>query len=151
MDRRDFIKVTGGVACLSAKSYPLEAARHLVGNESTTNPARVSTKPPLRWEDAMLSGNGSTGIMVMGLPLEDCVIVNHEKLWTVGNDFRPQTPDLRESWKEAKKMAQKGRYLDADKYNSEETNKQFKALFGNKSKRGRYVSLMVFVVMNLHR
>ena len=30
----------------------------------------VSSRPALRWEDAMVSGNGSTGIMVVGRPLD---------------------------------------------------------------------------------
>ena len=58
----------------------------------------ISKEIPMRWEDAMLSGNGSTGIMVKGVPLDDCIIVNHEKFWTIGNDFRPETPDMKEAW-----------------------------------------------------
>jgi hypothetical protein len=109
--------------------------------ENPTIPTHVvSTEPPMRWEDAMISGNGSTGIMVMGLPLEDSVIVNHEKFWTVGNDFRPQTPDLREAWKKAKKMAQEGRYLDADLYVYEEAKRINRELYGEKftGNRPRY-------------
>lgn len=103
---------------------PSTAALGKSYEENPTIPTRViSTEPPLRWEDAMVSGNGSTGIMVLGLPLEDLVIINHEKFWTVGNDYRPQTPDLREAWKEAKKMAQEGRYLDADVYVYEEAKR----------------------------
>jgi len=101
-------------------------------------PTRViSKKPPLRWEDAMISGNGSTGIMVMGLPLEDYIVVNHEKLWTIGNNFRPQTPDLAEAWQEAKKIAQQGRYLDADLYIVEQVKKIYKRLYGEKFGRNR--------------
>ena len=43
----------------------------------------VSPTPALRWEDAMVSGNGSTGIMVMGRPLDERIIVDHERLWVV--------------------------------------------------------------------
>lgn len=138
MDRRNFIMVTAGAALLLTTSSLSEAARGLAGNENKTIPTRViSTQPPLRWEDAMISGNGSTGIMVMGLPLDDCVIVNHEKLWTVGNDYRPQTPDLREAWKVAGKIAQQGRYLDADMYIVEEVKKKNRELYGEQFKGGR--------------
>jgi hypothetical protein len=41
----------------------------------------ISRAPALRWEDALVSGNGSTGIMVLGRPLDELMVVNHEKLW----------------------------------------------------------------------
>jgi tetratricopeptide (TPR) repeat protein len=120
---------------------PFKASQGLAGEKDPTIPTRViSTQPPLRWEDAMLSGNGSTGIMVMGLPLEDSIIVNHEKLWTVGNDYRPQTPDLRQAWKKAKEIAQEGRYLDADMYIVDAVNNINKDLYGQQytGRRPRY-------------
>ncbi len=130
--------VTAVAALLLTTSSPSEASRGFAGNENKTIPTRViSTKPPLRWEDAMISGNGCTGIMVMGLPLDDLVIVNHEKLWTVGNDYRPQTPDLREAWKMAGKIAQAGRYLDADMYIVEEVKKKNRELYGKQFRGGR--------------
>jgi hypothetical protein len=61
----------------------------------------------------------------MGLPLNDCVIVNHEKFWTVGNEFLPQTPHFREAWDEAKTVALKGRYRDAGMFIVEEARKSF--------------------------
>lgn len=131
MKRQNFIIVTISVALLLTTSSLSEAARGLAGNENKTIPTRViSNEPPLRWEDAMISGNGSTGIMVMGLPLDDLVIVNHEKLWTVGNDYRPQTPDLRQAWKVASKIAQQGRYLDADMYIVDQAKKKNRELYG---------------------
>ncbi|MCP5114380.1 MAG: hypothetical protein GY953_26420, partial [bacterium] len=125
MNRRDFIKATGGAALLSTGVSPTQATRGLAGNdEHMSIPTRViSRTAPLRWEDAMLSGNGSTGIMVMGLPCEDRIIVNHEKFWTVGNDFRPQTPDLREAGVKAREIALEGRYLDADLHIVEEAKR----------------------------
>ena len=73
----------------------------------------VSKSPALRWEDAMISGNGSTGIMVMGHPLEETVIVNHEKLWVVMAQEEPRTPDAATTWAESRSMAFEGRYRDA--------------------------------------
>lgn len=138
MYRQNFIMVTAVAALLLTTSSPSEASRGFAGNENKTIPTRVnSSKPPLRWEDAMISGNGCTGIMVMGLPLDDLVIVNHEKLWTVGNDYKPQTPDLREAWKVAKKIAQAGRYLDADMYIVEEVKKKNRELYGEQFRGGR--------------
>ena len=102
------------------------------------SPTKVISKQiPLRWEDAMLSGNGSTGIMVMGWPLEEQIVVNHEKLWTVGNDYRPRTPEMADSWKEAMKIARQGRYLDADLFIGEEVSRKNKALYGEDWSGGR--------------
>jgi hypothetical protein len=139
MDRREFIKLTAGAALLSNAVSPSGTARGLLRNENTTTiPTRViSRQPPLRWEDAMISGNGSTGIMVMGLPLDDCVIVNHEKFWTVGNDYLPRTLHLREAWDEAKKIALKGRYLDADIFIVEEARKSFRRMYGEQATDSR--------------
>lgn len=138
MDRRSFIKTTAGATLFSATASKLEAARRLSGDKSRSILNRVISKtPPMRWEDAMISGNGSTGIMVKGLPLDDCIIVNHEKFWTVGNDYRPETPDMKEAWVEAKKIAQEGRYLDADMYIVEEAKRKYKEMYGKKFLGGR--------------
>lgn len=139
MNRRDFIKVTGGAALLSTGVSPTAAARGLAGNEQNmTIPTRViSRTPPLRWEDAMISGNGSTGIMVLGLPLDDRVIINHEKLWVVAGDFDPQAPDLRNAWKQAKTMAQAGRYLDADMHVVNAARDAYRKLYDDKTKGRR--------------
>lgn len=111
---------------------PFQALFSLEVEKETIYPTRIiSTQPPLRWEDAMISGNGSTGIMVMGLPLEDMIVVNHEKFWTVGNEFRPQAPDLRKAWDKARKLAQEGRYLDADLYVVEEAIRINKEMVGD--------------------
>lgn len=61
----------------------------------------VSLAPALRWEDAMIGGNGSTGIMVMGRPLDERIVINHEKLWVVATEGAPETPDLRNVWARA--------------------------------------------------
>ncbi|MHC5057643.1 MAG: glycoside hydrolase N-terminal domain-containing protein [Planctomycetota bacterium] len=85
-------------------------------------PARVvSLAPALRWEDAMISGNGSTGVMVMGRPLDERIVLNHEKLWVVATDTAPETPDLRDVWARARETALEGRYRDADELRRRET------------------------------
>jgi len=82
MQRRDFIKFSAGAALLANPVKRSLSGRGPAGIPVENSiPTRVtSVRPPLRWEDAMISGNGSTGIMVMGLPLNDRIIVNHEKL-----------------------------------------------------------------------
>jgi len=140
MNRRDFMKITGGAALLSTVASGAEAIRGLVGEGSgSTIPTRVISRiPPVRWEDAMVSGNGPTGIMVMGYPLDDLVIVNHEKLWAVNSDYKPRTPDLRETWTKARKIAQEGRYRDADEYFGREARRIVREMYGlDKTKSAR--------------
>ncbi len=84
----------------------------------------------------MVSGNGSTGIMVMGLPVDDLVIVNHAKCWTVSSEFRPEAPDLREAWKTGRELAQQGRYRDADSHVAATARKIVKEKYGDKAMRG---------------
>ena len=112
MNRRHFMKVSGGAAILSSAASAFGSVRGTkgAGADGAANapafPTRViSRTPPLRWEDAMISGNGPTGIMVMGLPLDDLVIVNHEKLWVVNSEYKPEAPDLRRTWAAARRIA----------------------------------------------
>ena len=46
----------------------------------------ISRLPASKWEEAMLTGNGTTGALVMGDPKEDRIILSHEKL------FMPEYP-----------------------------------------------------------
>ena len=74
----------------------------------------VSRTPPQHWEDALITGNGSTGIMMLGHALDDMIIVNHEKLWVVGPDCKPAVPDLSDAWQGLRDLARERRYHDAD-------------------------------------
>jgi len=138
MNRRDFLKLTGCGAAMWAAAGHADAGRRLAGDRHAMHtPTRVISKtPPLRWEDAMISGNGSTGMMVMGLPLDETIIVNHEKCWVVGNDYRPEAPDLAAAWAEARKIAAEGRYRDADDHVVEAVRKIVTAKYADKAKAG---------------
>ncbi len=131
MNRRVFIKKTAGAAIASVAASRLMAGYRYSEKENRSILNRVISKEiPVRWEDSMLSGNGSTGIMVNGNPLEESIIINHEKFWTVGNDYRPETPDMAEAWGQAKKSAQEGRYLDADMYIVRKARERYKEMYG---------------------
>lgn len=84
----------------------------------------------------MISGNGSTGIMAMGLPLDETIVVNHEKCWVVGNDYRPEAPDLTRAWAEARKIAAEGRYRDADEHVVRAVREIVTARYGDEAKAG---------------
>ena len=76
----------------------------------------TSRAPALRWEDALIGGNGSTGIMVLGRPLDERIVVNHEKFWVPTARVAPEPPELADAWREARQMARQGRYRDADEH-----------------------------------
>lgn len=131
MKRRKFFKTTA-VAALGAAATPKIFAGYRFSekeNRSILNRI-ISKNIPSRWEDYMLSGNGATGIMVHGAPFNESIVVNHEKFWTIGNDFRPQTPDMAGAWVEAKKIAMQGRYLDADMYIVEKAKEKYREMYG---------------------
>jgi len=141
MNRRNFIRKTATAAIVTAAVPKLMAGYRYSGKENRSILNRVISKEiPMRWEDSMLSGNGSTGIMVKGLPLDECIIINHEKFWTVGNDYRPETPDMADAWVEAKRIAQEGRYMDADMYIGKKSRERYKEMYGKKfsGNRPRY-------------
>lgn len=46
----------------------------------------VSNLPALKWEEAMITGNGTFGALVMGYPFKERIILSHEKL------FMPENP-----------------------------------------------------------
>lgn len=51
----------------------------IISAQPFKNPERgfISWKPAPNWEDALLSGNGTIGIMVFGEPHDETIIVNH--------------------------------------------------------------------------
>jgi hypothetical protein len=49
----------------------------------------VTNMPASKWEEAMLTGNGTLGALVMGYPLKERIIFSHEKLFMPEN---PPTP-----------------------------------------------------------
>ncbi len=53
---------------------------------STPDRGFRSNRPADKWEEALLSGNGIMGAMVMGHPLSDTIIVNHALLYMPTND-----------------------------------------------------------------
>ena len=138
MSRRKSLKLTGSTILFSGFPCSAQVIRNLLGeSDAMATPTRViSRTAPVRWEDAMISGNGSTGIMVMGLPVDDLVVVNHAKCWTVSSEFRPEAPDLREAWKTGRELAQQGRYRDADSHVASVAREFISEKYGDKAMRG---------------
>ena len=73
-----------------------------------------SNAPAQRWEDAMIGGNGATGVMVMGQPYQETIVVNHEKLWVPAVDVARDVADMRAAMADARELAAQQRYAEAD-------------------------------------
>jgi hypothetical protein len=68
----------------------------------------------MRWEDALVSANGAMGIMVLGRPFDELIVVNHEKCWMPTTNVALEPAELAEAWREARQIADERRYRDAD-------------------------------------
>ncbi len=102
----DPLKVTAGTGILSGMCSILLIATLCIQCTSRENPSApdlfvgdadhllidqpvhgyVTNMPAKKWEEAMLTGNGTLGALVMGYPLKERIIFSHEKL------FLPQNP-----------------------------------------------------------
>jgi len=67
----------------------------------------VSNLPASKWEESMVIGNGTFGALVMGYPMEERIILSHEKLFMPENPPTP-APDLEGSLAEIRKLVLKG-------------------------------------------
>ncbi|RKL67117.1 alpha-L-fucosidase [Salipaludibacillus neizhouensis] len=78
-------------------------------------PARglKSKEAAVCWEEALVTGNGKMGALVFGDPLEETIILNHEKLYEPFNDHIVQNNDLSPYLKKIRAMMKKGKFQDA--------------------------------------
>lgn len=77
-------------------------------------PARgfVSTKPAEDWQEALISGNGKIGALVMSQPIDETIIFSHERLFMPWYQVLPLV-DLSGHIGEIRKLIEAGRYADA--------------------------------------
>ncbi len=69
----------------------------------------VSWLPAPKWEDALLTGNGTMGAMVMGNPFEEKIILNHALLF-LPNQAPVVPPNQAAYLDEIKKLSFEGKY-----------------------------------------
>jgi len=72
-----------------------------------TSVVLTSSAPAKRWQDALISGNGIQGVMVHGNPLEETIVVNHEKLWVPAQPIKIDVPNMVEAAKKAREQAKR--------------------------------------------
>jgi hypothetical protein len=68
----------------------------------------VSSQPAARWEEAMITGNGTMGALVMGNPNKEVIIFSHEKLFMP--EYLPtKTPNLKIHLEKIRKLILAGK------------------------------------------
>jgi hypothetical protein len=73
----------------------------------------TSSKPAQRWEDALVTGNGTMGALIYGDPLNETIILNHEKLYEPFHDNVIHNNDLSPYVNEVKALMKRGKFKDA--------------------------------------
>ncbi|HSO78241.1 MAG TPA: glycoside hydrolase N-terminal domain-containing protein, partial [Bacteroidales bacterium] len=77
---------------ISALIFLTTACCGKIRNEISSSPSNgfKSKRPASSWEEALVTGNGTMGAMVMGYPYSDTIIINHALLYLPLN--RPLKP-----------------------------------------------------------
>jgi hypothetical protein len=72
----------------------------------------VSRLPASRWEESMITGNGTTGALVLGDPLDERIILSHERLSMP--EYPPaKAPALHKHIEQIRKLTLSGRGTDS--------------------------------------
>ena len=89
------------------------------------SPARgfVSYRPPDTWENALVSGNGKFGALVMSQPLDETIIFNHARLFMPLNQPLPPV-DTASQLQEIRRLLAAGQYQRAADYVVELSHQQ---------------------------
>ena len=92
---------------------------------ATDRPARgfVSSHPADNWENALVSGNGKFGALVMSQPLDETIIFNHARLFMPLNQPLPPV-DTASHLSELRQMMAEGQYQRAADYVVELSHKE---------------------------
>lgn len=70
----------------------------------------TSGRPAKGWQEALIAGNGIQGVMVHGKPLEETIVLNHERLWVPAQPVKPDVPDMADAMARARRLAREGKF-----------------------------------------
>ncbi|MHB8095588.1 MAG: glycosyl hydrolase family 95 catalytic domain-containing protein [Candidatus Aminicenantales bacterium] len=72
----------------------------------------ISGRPASRWEEGHISGNGTMGALIMGLPLDETIVLTHEKLFL---PWEKPTPPVNTAarLREIRELLAEGRFQQA--------------------------------------
>jgi hypothetical protein len=114
-----FILLSMGLTHNTEKAVPVKGAPPLAVPER----GYISSEPAHQWEEAMISGNGKMGAMVMGLPIQETIILSHEKLFLPWEKPIPPV-DTGSHLKEIRQMLAERKYQQAADYVVELSKKE---------------------------
>jgi alpha-L-fucosidase 2 len=83
---------------------------------SIPNRGMYSVQPAQRWEEALVSGNGTMGVLVWGQPREERIIFNHEALYEPLTNEPCQVPNIAEAFPKVRELVVQGKYKEAYDY-----------------------------------
>ena len=83
----------------------------------------ISWVPARSWEEALLSGNGTIGAMVMGRPHDETIILNHALLYLPAS-YPIKPIDQASRLEEIRKLMLSGKYTEATKIPVEQGEKE---------------------------
>ena len=93
----------------------LLAGKSIKNTDRNNNRGFWSEKPARSWEQSLVTGNGTMGALVMGLPLSDTLIISHARLYMPLNE--PITPvNTGAGLDTIRKMMFAGKYGEASQY-----------------------------------
>ena len=72
-----------------------------------------SLYPAERWEDALITGNGTLGALVFGDPYRERVVLNHERFNLPQWESPPEPPDIAHALPEIRRLMLNGEYAEA--------------------------------------
>ena len=75
-----------------------------------------SSEPALRWQDALISGNGSMGILVYGDPENEKIIFNHEFCYEPLGTEDVEPPDMAKYLPKISRLFKEGKYREVHDY-----------------------------------
>jgi alpha-L-fucosidase 2 len=77
----------------------------------------LNLKAAGKWDEAYPSGNGTQGVLVMGEPLDETIIFNHEGLFLpLPENAFSVLPDMSDDLPAVRKLIREGRYREATRY-----------------------------------
>lgn len=106
---------------LSCNQATTDELTKLTGKLSIENPKHgfVSRLMPTKWEESLISGNGTIGVLMPGNVNKDRIVLSHEKLFLP--KYAPaEAPNLGNRLAETRKLILEGNYEQAGKIMMEE-------------------------------
>jgi len=115
----------GGIVPLAAMPFGILSCQP--GNKPSDSRWQYSSKQAAEtWQEALLTGNGKHGTMVMGIPDNERIICDHEELFLphMDPDISP-VMELKDILPEVRKLVLNNKSTEAGKLMMKEANRQF--------------------------